>query len=78
MLKATGLSGPLTQSIVNGSDLSAMTGGVDAATVNRALSARLDQVTSRVRLEATNGRISLEIPGSREFDGRGSIVDRLR
>ncbi|MEO5740646.1 MAG: DUF4097 family beta strand repeat-containing protein [Vicinamibacterales bacterium] len=42
--------------------LTDMRGSVDAASVNGHVTARMAEVTDRVRLESTNGRIALEIP----------------
>jgi hypothetical protein len=62
-LKANGLRGHVKAMIVNGGvDLTAMTGTVDAAAVNGHISAKMAQVTGPMRLESTNGRITLEIP----------------
>jgi hypothetical protein len=62
-LKAAGLRGPVKAMVVNGGiELTSMGGTIDAAGVNAHLSAKMSEVTGPVRLESTNGRISLEIP----------------
>jgi DUF4097 and DUF4098 domain-containing protein YvlB len=62
-LKADGLRGHVKAMVVNGGiELTSMGGPIDAAAVNAHISAKLSQVTGPVRLESTNGRISLEIP----------------
>ena len=63
MLKADGLGGHVKAMVVNGGiELTSMSGTIDAAAVNAHVSAKMSQVTGPVRLESTNGRISLEIP----------------
>ncbi len=62
-LKAMGLDNKLKASIVNGSiEFAEMAGPIDAALVNGSLSATLARVTAPVRLETTNGRLSLALP----------------
>jgi hypothetical protein len=62
-LKADGLSGHVKAMVVNGGiELTAMRGTVDAAGVNASVSAKMGDVTGPLRLESTNGRISLELP----------------
>jgi hypothetical protein len=62
-LKADGLRGHVKAMVVNGGiELTSMSGTIDAAAVNAHVSAKMSQVTGPVRLESTNGRISLEIP----------------
>ena len=61
--RAEGLSGHVKALITNGSvELSGVTGSVDAAAINGRVVVKMAQVTDRIRLEATNGRIELEIP----------------
>ena len=61
--RATNMRGPVKAMVVNGGvELIGLTAGVDAAAVNGHVSVKMDQVTSPMRLEATNGRIALEIP----------------
>jgi len=49
--------------MVNGDlELTGLRGTVDAASVNGELSVKMAEVTGRMRLENTNGRISLEVP----------------
>jgi len=62
-LKAEGLRGHVKAMIVNGGvELTAMRGTIDAAAVNGHISAKMAQVAGPMRLESTNGRITLEIP----------------
>lgn len=62
-LKAEGLRAHVKAMVVNGGiELSALRGTVDAAGVNASISAKMAEVNGPVRLEATNGRIALEIP----------------
>lgn len=64
-LSAAGLGGHVKAMIVNGAvDLTAMSGTIDAASVNGPVSVKMAQVTGPMRLESTNGRITLEIPTS--------------
>ena len=61
--KATNMRGHVKAMVVSGGvELAGMTAGVDAAAVNGHVSVKMAQVTGPVRLEATNGRIALEIP----------------
>ena len=61
--KANGLRGHVKAMIVNGEvELTDMSGTIDAAAVNGHVSAKMAQVTGPMRLESTNGRITLEIP----------------
>jgi hypothetical protein len=62
-LKADGLRGHVKAMVVNGGvELTGLRGSVDAAAVNGAVSVKMAEVTARVRLESTNGQISLEVP----------------
>jgi Putative adhesin len=62
-IKAGGLHGHVKAMVVNGGvELTAMSGTIDAAAVNGHVSAKMAEVTGPMRLEATNGRIALEIP----------------
>ena len=61
--KASGMRGHVKAMVVNGGiEFTGMRGGVDAAAVNGQVSVKMAEVTSRMRLESTNGRITLEIP----------------
>jgi Putative adhesin len=63
VLRASGLRGHVKAMVVSGGvDLTGMSGTIDAASVNGHVSAKLAHVTGPVRLESTNGRITLEIP----------------
>jgi len=62
-LKADGLRGHVKAMVMNGRlELTGLRGSVDAASVNGGVSAKMAEVTARVRLESTNGRVELEIP----------------
>jgi hypothetical protein len=62
-LRAAAIENRVKASIVNGAvDFSDMGGEIDATLVNGSLTARFARVTAPVRLETTNGRLSLEIP----------------
>ena len=64
-VKADGLGGKLKASVVNGAiDLANLSGAVDAVGVNGHLSAKLAQVAAPVRLETTNGPLTLELPAT--------------
>lgn len=81
-LKADGLRGHVKAMMVNGGvELAGMWGTVDAASVNGPLSVKMAEVTGRIRLESTNGRISLEVPKDtkaalnvRSVNGRISVT----
>lgn len=61
--KASDMRGHVKAMVVNGGvELAGMSGGVDAAAVNGHVSAKMADVTGPMRLEATNGRVTLEIP----------------
>jgi hypothetical protein len=63
MFKATDMRGHVKAMVVNGGiELAGLRAGVDAAAVNGRVSVKMAQVTGPMRLEATNGRITLEIP----------------
>lgn len=75
-VKATGLTSKLKVSIVNGSvDLIEMAGALDAAVVNGSLSVTLAKVSGPVRLETTNGRLSLEIPNASKANLSARVVN---
>ena len=75
-VKAEGLGGSLKASVVNGSlELTDIGGAVDAAAVNGPLSAKLSKVTAAVRLETTNGRLNLQLPGSSKADLSARVVN---
>lgn len=61
-LKANGLAGSLKVTAVNGRvELDEVDGAIDGVVTNRALTVKLARVTAGVRLEATHGRLSLEL-----------------
>lgn len=62
-LKADGLAAHVKAMVVNGQiELIGLRGTVDAAGVNASVSAKMAEVTGPLRLESTNGRITLEVP----------------
>jgi DUF4097 and DUF4098 domain-containing protein YvlB len=62
-VKVVGVAGHVKAMVANGStELTGIRGTVDAASVNGQLTVKMADVTGRVRLEGTNGRISLEVP----------------
>jgi len=62
-IKADGIAGHVKVMVANGGiELTALRGTVDAASVNGHMSIRMAEVTGRLRIEATNGRVSLEVP----------------
>jgi len=72
-IKADGLGGHVKAMAANGAvELTGLRGSVDAALVNGPLSVKMAEVTARIRLESTNGRIALEIPK----DTRANLVAR--
>ena len=64
-LRADGLRAHVKAMVVNGGvELSAMRGTVDAAGVNASVNVGMAEVSGPLRLESTNGRVSLEIPST--------------
>lgn len=62
-LKAEGLRGHIKAMVVNGQiELTGVRGTVDAATVNGRVFVKMAEVTGHVRVESTNGQISIEVP----------------
>lgn len=62
-IKAEALRGHVKAMVVNGSiELTALRGSVDAASVNGSITAKMAEVSGPMRLESTNGRITLELP----------------
>jgi Putative adhesin len=62
-IKVDGVRGHVKAMGANGAiELSGLRGSVDAALVNGAILVKMAEVTARVRLEGTNGRIALEVP----------------
>jgi len=75
-VKATGLTGKLKASVVNGPvELSDMAGPLDAASVNGSVSVKLTNVTAPVRLETTNGRLTLELPKASRANLSARVVN---
>lgn len=61
----SGVRGPVKALVVNGQvTLSDIAGAVDAASVNGNIAVKMAAVTDRIRIESTNGRISIELPKS--------------
>ena len=62
-LKADGLRGHIKAMVANGQiELTGLRGTVDAAAVNGRIFVKMAEVTGRVRVESTNGQISIEVP----------------
>ncbi len=62
-LKAHGLRGHIKAMVINGEiDFTGLRGTVDTASVNGPVSVKMAEVTGRVRVESTNGQISIEVP----------------
>ncbi len=62
-LTATALAGHVKAMVVNGEiELNGLRGTVDAASVNGPIAVKMAEVTGRVRVESTNGRITIEVP----------------
>jgi DUF4097 and DUF4098 domain-containing protein YvlB len=58
-----GLRGHVKTMLVNGNlAMTGLRGPVDAASVNGRMTVRMAEVTGRVRLEGTNGQVTLELP----------------
>jgi hypothetical protein len=75
-VKATGLTGKLKASVVNGAvELNDMAGELDASSVNGSVSAKLANVTAPVRLETTNGRLTLELPKASRANLTARVVN---
>lgn len=64
-LKAVALHGPVKVMMVNGDlELTGMRGTIDAASINGEMTVSMAEVSGRIRLESTNGRVHLEVPKS--------------
>jgi putative adhesin len=75
-IKATGFTGTLKASVMNGRiDLDDMGGALDAAGVNGSISVKLASVSAPVRLETTNGRLSLELPKASKANLSARVVN---
>jgi putative adhesin len=75
-VKATGLTGKLKASVVNGPvELNDMAGALDATSVNGPVSVKLTNVTAPVRLETTNGRLTLELPKASRANLSARVVN---
>lgn len=62
-IRAEALRGHVKAMVVNGGvELTALRGTVDAASVNGSITAKMAEVSGPMRLESTNGRITLELP----------------
>jgi hypothetical protein len=73
---ANGLHGKLKVSVVNGPvDLSDIAGPLDAASVNGPISVKLTNVVAPVRLETTNGRLTLELPKASHANLTARVVN---
>jgi hypothetical protein len=61
-LRANGLRGHVKAMVENGGiDLTAMRGTIEAEAVNASITAKMADVVGPIRLESTNGRVSLEL-----------------
>jgi DUF4097 and DUF4098 domain-containing protein YvlB len=75
-VKADGVGGKLKVSVVNGTiELTDIGGQVDAVGVNGSLSARLSSVSAPVRLETTNGLLSLQLPSTSKANLAARVVN---
>jgi len=75
-VKATGLTGKLKASVVNGPvELHDMAGEIDASSVNGPVSVTLINLTAPVRLETTNGRLTLELPKASRANLTARVVN---
>jgi hypothetical protein len=73
---ATGISGKLKASVVNGPvEVNDMAGALDAASVNGPVSVKITKVTAPVRLETTNGRLTLELPKASRANLSARVVN---
>jgi hypothetical protein len=75
-LKADGLNGRLKATAVNGNvDLTNMSGAIDGVTANGSLVVELTRVAADVRLELTNGRLSLDLPRASKAQLSARVVN---
>jgi hypothetical protein len=75
-LKADGLNGKLKATAVNGKvDLTNMGGAIDGVVANGSLFVELTRVAGDVRLELTNGRLSLELPAASKAQLSARVVN---
>jgi hypothetical protein len=76
LLKADGLAGRLKVTAVNGRvELDEVSGAIDGGVANGALTVKLARVTAGVRLETTNGRLSLELPAASKANLSARVVN---
>jgi hypothetical protein len=77
-LKAEGLDGRLKATTVNGrAELLDVGGAVDGVVANGALIVKLARVTAEVKLEITNGRLSLELPAASKARLSARVINGL-
>ena len=75
-VNADGLSGGLKVVAVNGNvELTKMSGALDTVVANGSLAVDLARVTAPVRLELTDGRLSLALPAASKANLSASIVN---
>lgn len=75
-LKVTGLDGRLKTIAVNSKvELNDMAGAIDSVVANGSLLVTLARVTADVRLETTNGRLSLELPATSKAQLTARVVN---
>jgi hypothetical protein len=75
-VKAHGLTSKLKASIVNGAvELTDIAGSLDASVINGSLTVKLATVSAPVRLETTNGRLTLELPQASKANLSARVVN---
>jgi hypothetical protein len=75
-VSALGINGTLKATTLNGKvDLANISGGVDGVVANGSLTVRLNDVTAPVRLEVTNGRLSLQFPAAAKANLSARVVN---
>ena len=75
-LKADGIAGKLKATGVNGRiDLRDVSGGINGIVANGSLTVSLAKVTAQVRLETTNGSLSLTLPADSKANLSARVVN---
>jgi hypothetical protein len=75
-VKASGLTSKVKASVVNGAvEMTDMAGALDAVVVNGSLIVKLATVSGPVRLETTNGRLTLELPQTSKANLSARVVN---
>jgi hypothetical protein len=76
LLSATGVDGRMKAMTVNGKmQLENVIGSIDAVVANGSLTARLSRVAESVRLEVTNGGLTLEMPATTKANLSARVVN---